>query len=90
MYGSRPEREPVRACDAGVEQPLNGHRDVAGITLAVLAKDDRVVLRGLRDTADARLLEAVEDGAVLGEREPVRGLVERSEVDVRRAAIRVP
>src|SRR6201999_2505242 len=81
------ERQAVGPLDAGLAQPLDRPRDRARVGVGARPERLRLERRGLEHALDPGFRPAVEDGAVLGDRDLVGGKVERLEVDVDRAAI---
>src|ERR1700761_8190317 len=81
------ERQAVGALDPRLAQPLDRPRDRARVAVGARPERLRLERRGLDHAVDPGFRPAVEDGAVLGDRDLVGGEVERLEVDVDRAAI---
>src|ERR1700761_9394878 len=80
-------RQAVGPPDPRVAQPLDRPRDRARVAVGARPERLRLERRGLDHAVDPGFRPAVEDGAVLGDRDLVGGEVERLEVDVDRAAI---
>ena len=81
------EREPVGAFDAHLPQSLDRAGDRAWVFLSAAAERFRFDRRGVGDPGDAGLRPTVEDGDVLGDRDPLRRLVEPLEVGVEGAPV---
>src|SRR5690606_24177868 len=81
------ERDRVRALDAFVAQVGERRRDHLRIALVVVRQRQLMAPAALEDPPDPSLGEAFEDGAILGERGEPRGLHDRTEVRVLRAAL---
>ena len=60
-----------------------------GVALGVLAERPWLMWRGAEDPDDLRLRPAVEYGDVLGDRQPMRGIVERGKIHVPCATLQV-
>ncbi len=85
--GIGPERHPIRAGDAVAQQQLDRTSDERRVAVGVAA--ERPTIEGYLGDARDDGVVAVEDGGAFGDRDLMRGAIERLEVDVVRAAVGV-